>query len=259
MRNKIKSISAFLFALSLILSGCKGDTAEAPVETAGNDNNDTPETTGKDEVEETTVAETTEITVPSVTTVPEETTVPEKTTTPETKTTPVETTTVPETTTAAPVVTTTAPVVTTVATTTTPTPTYQKGYENEISRQLFEAQNAERAKVGLPALSWDDNLAAFADIRAKEMCDYGYMKHARPNGDSWNTVCTGKYATDWNTRAENAALLVNPNDTGKIICKKYCNSPGHYANMVHPGMKYVGISTYRASNGELYSCVIFYG
>ena len=90
------------------------------------------------------------------------------------------------------------------------------------------------------------------------MCDYGYMKHARPNGDSWSTVCTGKYATDWNTRAENAAL-VYPEDNGKTLFNDYKSSPGHYANMVHPGMKYVGISTYRGSDGWLYSCVIFYG
>jgi len=92
------------------------------------------------------------------------------------------------------------------------------------------------------------------------MCDYGYVKHARPNGDSWNTVCTGKYATDWNTRAENAALTVDARKNGKDICNQYVNSYGHYHyGIINPQFTKCGVSVYRASNGELYSCVIFYG
>ena len=88
--------------------------------------------------------------------------------------------------------------------------------------------NSVRAGQGLPPLEWDGGLAGKASGWAQTMADAGSIFHSNlPDGVS----------ADWYRLGENVGK--GP-DTGSIA-QALINSPGHYANLIDPGFRYVGV------------------
>lgn len=110
----------------------------------------------------------------------------------------------------------------------------------------FALQNAERAKAGLPALVWNDQLAKDAAVRAQE-CEISFS-HRRPDGTDWWTLDSA------NMYGENLAWGYDEN----IVVSAWMASPSHKANILSAEYTRCGIAFFESSNGTLYCACEFY-
>lgn len=97
---------------------------------------------------------------------------------------------------------------------------------DQWKREVLDLVNQERAKVGLKALAWGDTCAAGAQTRALESMTV--YDHKRPDGTSWDSVCTppnGGVAGE-NLAAGNTA--VSP----ATVVQTWMNSDSHRANIL---------------------------
>ena len=126
-----------------------------------------------------------------------------------------------------------------------------------IGQEMLKLVNEERERVGQKALKWSDNLYGFAQIRAREIGENGYirffnkdnqpMAHTRnTDGKEWDTVFDGTrfYHKGY---GENTAGYTMPRNIYEVfsekaiaerLFKQWKASPGHYANMIHDGYGY---------------------
>lgn len=96
--------------------------------------------------------------------------------------------------------------------------------------------NAERAKVGVKALTLDTELVFAATVRAEEL-ETGYS-HTRPNGKSCFDILD-EYCIDYNTTAgENIAMGYTSTQT---VMTAWMNSAGHRENILNETYTKVGI------------------
>ncbi len=113
-----------------------------------------------------------------------------------------------------------------------------------FEQEVLRLTNAERAKKGLPALTWDKDLARAARYHAADMFTDGYFDHNthdKVNGREVMICRTferiGKFGRGG---AENIAINYSPEGT----VKAWVNSPGHYSNMMG-GYKKLGVGYYK--------------
>lgn len=101
--------------------------------------------------------------------------------------------------------------------------------------------NRLRAEVGQSPLTLDENLAAYAAVRAKESSTM--FAHTRPDGQDALDIdlFTGYGAIGENLAAGNAS----PEYT---VATQWRNSPGHYQNIISPDFSRIGMGYYNTSN-----------
>lgn len=102
--------------------------------------------------------------------------------------------------------------------------------------KMLELVNAERAKVGAPALVMDATLVEVARAHSRDMWVRHYFSHVDPDGkDPFDRMIEGgaKYAT----AGENLALA----PTLSLAHRGLMNSPGHKRNILDPNFRRVGI------------------
>ena len=94
----------------------------------------------------------------------------------------------------------------------------------------FAAVNRLRTAKGLEPFAYNESLAAYAQVRAKEMADMGELNdHKRPNGDlAWDS----RYFTGPGHAAEDAAA---GNGNAEATVKQWENSPRHLAPILNQG------------------------
>lgn len=100
---------------------------------------------------------------------------------------------------------------------------------------VLEQINRERKAVGLAELVWDDELAAAADVRAKEITVS--FSHTRPNGSEWWTV---------NEKTVYGENLAKGYQNAESVMKAWMDSPEHKDNILYPGFRKVGIAVYKS-------------
>jgi hypothetical protein len=123
-----------------------------------------------------------------------------------------------------------------------PSATAQKISENE--RALFDAANSERARRSLPALHWDESLAAAARKHANRMAFYNVLEHQLSGEPDLKARLTEAGAR-FSMIAENIAVASSP----QTIHSGWMNSPGHRGNILNPDLTAVGIAAVRGSGG----------
>ncbi len=116
-----------------------------------------------------------------------------------------------------------------------PSATAQKISENE--RALFDAANSERARRSLPALHWDESLAAAARKHANRMAFYNVLEHQLSGEPDLKARLTEAGAR-FSMIAENIAVASSP----QTIHSGWMNSPGHRGNILNPDLTAVGIA-----------------
>jgi hypothetical protein len=110
--------------------------------------------------------------------------------------------------------------------------------------QLFASLNRERAALGLPALQWDDALAAAARQHADRMAQLDQMSHQLP-GESALLARLSDAGARFSAIAENVAIGPDP----AVIHNMWMHSPGHRANILSPELSAVGIAVAQGSSG----------
>ena len=114
----------------------------------------------------------------------------------------------------------------------------QRLSDNE--RALFDAANRERVERSLPALHWDESLAAAARKHANRMAFYNVIEHQLSGEPDLKERLTEAGAR-FSMIAENIAVASNP----QTIHSGWMHSPGHRGNILNPNLNAVGIAAAR--------------
>lgn len=117
--------------------------------------------------------------------------------------------------------------------------------------QVVELVNAERAKEGLAALTFDEQMGNAALVRAKET--EKSFSHTRPDGRSFSTALTDAGVT-YRSAGENIAY---GQKTPQQVVEGWMNSPGHRANIMNSGFTRIGVGYYQNSAGVNYWTQLF--
>ena len=104
--------------------------------------------------------------------------------------------------------------------------------------QVVVLVNAERAKVGLPALTMSPDLNRAAQIRAGETVQS--FSHTRPNGSSFSSVLKENGIT-FRGAGENIAWGQR---TPEAVVNTWMNSEGHRANILNKNFTSIGVGYY---------------
>jgi len=117
-------------------------------------------------------------------------------------------------------------------------------YPSQYEAAVLTLVNAERAKVGVPALSADPVLQSAANIRAEEISLK--FEHVRPNGTSWHTVITEDFGLPFYVMAENAAYGYRSPEA--VVAGWMGSTEGHRENILDPDFTALGVGYYVDSN-----------
>lgn len=120
-------------------------------------------------------------------------------------------------------------------------------------QEVLKYTNEVRAEAGVAPLVLDETLSIAASGRSAEMDYYNYFAHTRPDGSSCFNILDEVNAK-WNYVGENIAWgYPNPKD----VVEGWKNSPGHYANMVNPDFKKLGVGVSNEYSGRIYWTQLF--
>lgn len=108
-----------------------------------------------------------------------------------------------------------------------------------LAKEIFDATNAERIAAGIEPLKWSDELAEYANIRAKEIITT--FSHVRDDG----TKC---YALSDLIFGENIAR--GPHATGSEYLEHWMDSVGHKENILNPEYTTIGVGFTCTEQGD---------
>jgi uncharacterized protein YkwD len=112
--------------------------------------------------------------------------------------------------------------------------------------ELLKLINAERRKVGAPALQFDNDMQKAAARRASEVTRK--YSHSRPDGRSYSTVFD-EFGLSPFASAENIAWRSGKGNMSMAdFNNAFMNSPGHRENMLNGNYEIIGLGITR--NGE---------
>lgn len=109
--------------------------------------------------------------------------------------------------------------------------------ENDFKMQILSLTNNYRAENGLSPLSWDDNLAAVAQMHCDDMQARGYFDHNTPEGKTPFERMTD-YGIVYLSAGENLAVGY---PTPESVMEGWINSESHRQNILNPTFKYMGV------------------
>jgi hypothetical protein len=115
---------------------------------------------------------------------------------------------------------------------------------SESEQILFDSANRERAAQSLPALHWDETLAAAARKHANRMAFYNTVEH-QLSGEPDLLARLTEAGARFGAFAENIAVASNAG----MIHSGWMDSPGHRRNILNPVLNAIGIAAVRGSGG----------
>lgn len=123
--------------------------------------------------------------------------------------------------------------------------------DDSYASQVVKLVNEERAKAGLAALTLDKEVAAAAQVRAKEI--EKSFSHTRPNGSTFSTALT-EQGVSFRGSGENIAWGQR---TPEEVVRGWMNSEGHRANILNKNFKNIGVGYYQGTGGTNYWTQLF--
>ncbi|QBP40152.1 SafA/ExsA family spore coat assembly protein [Paenisporosarcina antarctica] len=108
----------------------------------------------------------------------------------------------------------------------------QASVEQEVTRLV----NVERAKVGLPALKNDWELARVAEFKSQDMHDKNYFSHTSPTYGSPFTMMKN-FGITYKSAGENIA---QGQRSAAEVVQAWMNSEGHKANILSKDFTHIG-------------------
>jgi uncharacterized protein YkwD len=120
---------------------------------------------------------------------------------------------------------------------------------------MFEAHNAARSGAGLALLKIDAGATGVARQRALDMASRGYFAHVSPTGETAFSLLKAAGIGYLNSAENIAYNTYSPSQTVEAAMNGLLNSPGHYANIMSPTFKRVGIGVAVAGDHFYYAIV----
>lgn len=129
----------------------------------------------------------------------------------------------------------------------------------QVEQKIFEKVNAERAKAGVPALSYNKTMEKYARIKSQDMGDRGYFDHKDPEGNLI-TVKMKNDGVSYRAWGENIAYIGGVSDADALanqFMTNWMNSQGHRENILSKNFSGIGVGVYKAGN-KVYATQEFY-
>lgn len=118
-------------------------------------------------------------------------------------------------------------------------------------RSLFSMINHDRQEQGLPALRWDDSLAAAARQHSHAMASHGSLSH-QFSGEPALSSRARQAGAHYSWLSEN----VDQGHDARSLNDQWMNSPAHRGNILDKDMDSVGIAVIE-SHGQLWATADF--
>jgi uncharacterized YkwD family protein len=133
------------------------------------------------------------------------------------------------------------------------TPTGTGTLSSQGSR-ILQLANAERAKVGAPALKSNTDLNKLATMKSQDMVENNYFSHQSPTyGSPFDMMKT--YGVSYMYAGENLAI----NSDADKAHNAWMGSEGHKKNLLNPDFTEIGIGLYPKGNGSYAYTQMFIG
>lgn len=106
-----------------------------------------------------------------------------------------------------------------------------------VEQEVVRLVNVERAKVGLPALKSDWEVARVAEAKSQDMADKNYFSHTSPTYGSPFTMLKN-YGINYRSAGENIA---QGQRSAAQVVDAWMNSSGHRANILNKNYTHIGV------------------
>jgi uncharacterized protein YkwD len=133
-----------------------------------------------------------------------------------------------------------------------------------IRAYALELVNQSRKEANLPPLVPDEKLNRMAQAYAQDMLKRNFFAHVSPDGGTPGDRFKKVGGSRWVLVTENIFMVTEtrPPITDAIlkhVQEGWMNSPGHRANILHPGLTHFGYGIVTDDKGELYAVQNFSG
>ena len=126
---------------------------------------------------------------------------------------------------------------------------------NEFELKVLELVNAERAKQGLSALTWDSSLAAVAEAHSLDMAQNNFFSHTNLKGQSpFDRIKA--FGISYSYAAENIAA---GQKTPESVMNSWMNSEGHRKNILNGNLTRLGVGYVKGGSYGHYWTQVFAG
>ena len=110
--------------------------------------------------------------------------------------------------------------------------------------QVLQLVNAERAKAGLSALTYNTKLAQVAEVKAEDMMKNNYFSHTSPTyGSPFEMM--NQFGIQYSNAGENIAM---GQQTPESVMNGWMNSSGHRANILSMQFEQIGVGYVKNGN-----------
>ena len=124
------------------------------------------------------------------------------------------------------------------------TPATPLSRAEEYERRVWELVNAERAKAGLPALTYSTTLANGARAKSEDMRQNNYFAHESPTyGSPFDMMRS--FGISYRAAGENIAMGYR---TPEAVVNGWMDSPGHRANILSEKYSELGVGYVEEGN-----------
>ncbi|HEY0650748.1 CAP domain-containing protein [Phenylobacterium sp.] len=126
----------------------------------------------------------------------------------------------------------------------------------DAGRAALDLTNRERAKAGVPPLTWQDELAAAAAAHAGDLAQRGYVEHLSPEGfdPSHRLWLVGR--TTIGSPSENIAYHRGAPVRATQLLQRLRGSAGHWKNLLRPSHTHAAYAV--VNRGDRYWLVGLY-
>ena len=128
-----------------------------------------------------------------------------------------------------------------------------------VEQAIYNKVNEERAKAGVPALTYNNTMQKYARIKSQDMGDNNYFSHEDLNGNLITTQMKND-GVSYKAWGENIAYIggnVSADALAQQFMTNWMNSSGHRANILSTNFSSIGVGVYKIGN-KVYATQEFY-
>ena len=128
-----------------------------------------------------------------------------------------------------------------------------------VEQAIYNKVNEERAKAGVPALTYNNTMQKYARIKSQDMGDNNYFSHEDLNGNLITTQMKND-GVSYKAWGENIAYIggnVSADALAEQFMTNWMNSSGHRANILSTNFSSIGVGVYKIGN-KVYATQEFY-
>lgn len=132
-------------------------------------------------------------------------------------------------------------------------------FMSAVETAIFNKVNEERAKAGVPTLTYNTVMQKYARIKSQDMGDNNYFSHEDLNGNLITTQMKND-GVSYKAWGENIAYIggnVSSDALAEQFMTNWMNSSGHRANILSTNFSSIGVGVYKIGN-KVYATQEFY-